>query len=225
VGSGQYSVGSVAVGSVAGREYATGKLSEPGFHRLAFLLLNNISYIVANILFKRSLNQYPTTMKKLIVLLASVTFFACSKTEGTGSTYLNTSFDFSISNAENEDLLDPETPNHYEEADMKLFFENDGEIQTVYVPNLDKPRRINIYEHQNEYRVSLGLNHAETSDTLITYIQWNSIDTDTIKAIFRYGGDADKKLYFMEVEKVWLNDLEIWERSFEEDGGYYKLIK
>ena len=158
--------------------------------------------------------------KNFIVLIAVVSLFACSKSDemSPGGSDLNAFFDFSVFNSQNIDLLDPATPDHYKEEEIKLFYEVDGEIIEVYDPNMGAPRNFSIYKHENEYRIKVYLNHTETSEKPITYIQWNDTDTDTIEATFK------RNRYYIEVSQVWLNELEIWDSTMV-DNQYFKLIK
>ena len=145
-------------------------------------------------------------MKKLIIYLVVISFFACSKSdEMNPQFYLDGSFEFSIFSSQNEDLLDPATTNHYEATEIKLFYEVDGEMIEVYDPNMDAPRNFVIYKHENEYRIIVYLNVSNTSDRPVTYIQWNNNDTDTIEALF------ERNEHLLRKRKVWLNNQEIWD--------------
>jgi len=161
-------------------------------------------------------------MKKLLIMIAAITLFACNKPNDDllVSSYIGSSFEFSVFNSQNEDLLDPATPNHYDASEIKLFYLIDGEIKEVYNPTADFPRNYRIEKRENEYRIVLFLNHPDASDTTFTYIQWNNNDKDTIETVYqRFGSSALKG-------KVWLNGLEIYDlakNAFEIE--YYKLIK
>ena len=158
-------------------------------------------------------------MKKLIIILATTSFFACNKSDEVSPQFnLDVIFELSVFNSQNEDLLDPATTNHYEEAGIKLFYEVYGEMIEVYDPNMDSPRNFMIYKHENEYRIQVTLNYSDTSNKPITYIQWNNNETDTLKVLLRRGDG------FVLKRNVWLNGLEIWDWTTNEDG-YYKLIK
>jgi len=51
-------------------------------------------------------------MKKLIAIITVFFLFACSKSDDMVYSIWDTQFSFSIINSENEDLLNPKTPNH-----------------------------------------------------------------------------------------------------------------
>ena len=149
-------------------------------------------------------------MKKLVLLLAITSLFACSKSDEVGPFIIDRSFDLSVFNSLDEDLLDPVTTNHYESNDIKVFYEIDGKKIRATNPT--------IYQHENEYRIKLYLNDSNTSDKSITYIQWNTSDTDTIEAVIEKAETKTLK------RTVWLNNLEIWDWTID-DEGYFKLIK
>ena len=159
-------------------------------------------------------------MKNFIVLIAVVSLFACSKSDEMSPAGFNENafFEFSVFNSQNIDLLDPATPDHYKEEEIKLFYEVDGEMIEVYDPYMSAPRNFFIYNYENEYRIRVFLNHTDTSEKPITYIQWNDTDTDTIEATFK------RNRYNITVNQVWLNELEIWDSTMV-DNQYFKLIK
>lgn len=164
---------------------------------------------------------YHFNMKKLILFLAITSFFACDKVDEIliRGFDQNTLFEFSVFNSQDVDLLDPTTPNHLEEDDIKIFYEIDGKMIEVYESHLDHPRKLFIFEHENEYRIRVFLNHSDTSDEPITYIQWNDDDTDTVKATF------ERAKNYLRISKVWLNDTEIWDMSSGWENQHFKLIK
>jgi hypothetical protein len=158
-------------------------------------------------------------MKKLIIYIAVFSFFACSKSDEMNlQFYLDRSFEFSIFSSQNEDLLDPATTNHYEATEIKLFYKVDGEMIEVYDSNMEFSRNFLIYKHENEYRIRVFLNDTSISEKPVTYIKWNNNDTDTIEAIF------ERNEHLLRKRKVWLNGLEIWDWTTDENG-YYRLIK
>jgi len=162
-------------------------------------------------------------MKKLIVFLVITALFACNKEDDAypdGAGDLNVLFEFSVFNSQDVDLLDPATPNHIEEDDIRLFYEIDGKILGVYNPYMDYPRNFMIYKHENEYRIRVFLNHTDAVDEPITHIQWNSDDTDVVNATFK------RTKYYVRVNRVWLNGTQIWDYATDgDDNKYFKLIK
>jgi hypothetical protein len=160
-------------------------------------------------------------MKNLLIILTMTTLFACSESNEVVKQYHNidVGIEFSIFNSENEDLLNPENPNHLDVSKIKLFYIINGERKEVYNSNLTSPRNFMIYKHENEYRIRIFLNHTDTSDKPITYIQWNESDTDTIEVTYKRNQNAILK------NNVWLNSEKIWERESETVEPYFILIK
>ncbi len=111
-------------------------------------------------------------MKKLVLFLAVIPLFACSKTDESSPGYdLNSFFEFLVFNSQDVDMLDPATPDYYKASDIKLFYEVDGEISEAYNSNMGGSRNFSIYKHENEYRIKVFLNHSDASEKPITYIQ------------------------------------------------------
>jgi hypothetical protein len=160
-------------------------------------------------------------MKKLFVFLAIASLIACDKSDDLNpAVFVDTAFEFIVFNSQDVDLLDPATPNHFEEDDIKLFYEIDGELTEVYDAHLDHPRHFKIFEHENEYRIRVFLNDSDAVDEPITHIQWNEDDTDVIKASFK------RPKSNVIVNKVWLNDTQIWDLTTDgDDSKFFKLIK
>jgi hypothetical protein len=121
--------------------------------------------------------------------------------------------------------LDPATPNHYKEEQIKLFYEVDGRMIEVYYPQMDYPRNFLIFKYENEYdtayeyRIRVFLNDSDTSEKTITHIQWDDIDTDTVEATFRR---TERNI---DVTKVWLNGLEIRDETMGDNNQYFRMIK
>lgn len=159
-------------------------------------------------------------MKKSILILAATMLFACSKSNEIEEQQYNleVGLEFSVFNSQNEDLLNPENPNHLDVADIKLFYVINGEKQEVYDPNLDSPRNFRIFKHENEYRIGVSLNH-ETSGKTMTYLQWNESDVDTIEATIK---KTQNSLYS---DEIWLNGIHIWERGDNTIDPYFILVK
>ena len=158
-------------------------------------------------------------MKKLVIIIAVFTLFGCNKsTEMTEQFNYDNGIEFSVFDANNEDLLDTATANHYDVAEIKLFYVINGKTEEVYNQNMDYPRNYKIYKHENEYRIRVFMNHTETSEKPVTYIQWNNNDNDTIEVTYERTSNSVMK------SKIWLNEKQIWDRSLDQEE-YYLLIK
>ncbi|MFD2034013.1 hypothetical protein ACFSKL_04380 [Belliella marina] len=161
-------------------------------------------------------------MKNLLIVIAISTFFSCSNTDEIDELNftLIAGLEFSIFNAQNEDLLNPGNPNHLNTDDIRLFYVINGESQEFFKGNLDNPRGYLIGEHEGIYRIGIYLNHAETEDRPITYIQWNNnIETDTIEVSYR------KIQHAVIQETIWLNGEQIWEIGDNTSDPYFVLEK
>ncbi|MFO7933291.1 MAG: hypothetical protein R6U78_04330 [Bacteroidales bacterium] len=157
-------------------------------------------------------------MKKLVFVVLSLLAFACSKSDDISAVYWNPSFTFSVYNADNEDLLSLETIDHYDSVGIKLFYKIGAAEREVYDAHLDYPRRFRIFEHENEYRIEVGLNYSETPEKSITYIQWGEDDRDTIEALFER---TERSLLLRE---AWFNGELIWDWTTDAER-YYRITK
>ncbi len=159
-------------------------------------------------------------MRRLLILLAGIFLFSCDKTDNPeAAAIVDTGIEFSLVNAQNVDLLNPESPNYIDEEGIKIFYVIDGKTKEFYDSDMDAPRNFLIFEHENTYRIRVFMNIADTADKTITYIQWNENDTDTIEATFRRFSNGITK------EKIWLNGDAIWERGDNTTDAYHILTK
>ncbi len=165
-------------------------------------------------------------MKKLFLISVIITAISCNKAEVTeesvpyNSSYIYAMVEFSILNDKNEDLLDPENPDHLDEKDINLYYLIDGEKQQVYDPMMDNPENFKIFKYSNGYRIRIFLNFTETAEKPVTYIKWNENDTDTIEAIYeRYDNGGIVQ------QDIWLNDKHIWEIGDHTVDPYFILTK
>lgn len=71
------------------------------------------------------------------------------------------------------------------------------------------------------YGVRIFLNNTETEEYPLTYIKWNSTDTDTIKAHFNRGNSNGQDYEIL--DKVWINNNIV--TSYIEPGHYVNLVK
>lgn len=159
-------------------------------------------------------------MKKILIILTITTFIACNKSNDiVDAFYLGAGLEFSISNINNEDLLNPENPNHLDIESIRIFYVVNGEKVNVYNPNLTHPRNFLVFKHENEYRIGITLNHTETSEKPITYIQWNETDTDTVEVVYNRTSSSIMQ------NIIWLNGEQVWEIGNNTVDPYFKLIK
>lgn len=159
----------------------------------------------------------------IILTVATFSFLACSKSDESDEMdeqfNIDAKLEFSVFNTQIEDLLNPENPNHLNTSNIKILYVINDEIQEVYDPNTDNPRNFMLYKHESEYRIKIFLNHSETADKPITYIQWNDSDTDTIEVSYQRTQNAILQ------NIIWLNGEQIWERGNNTVDPYFVLTK
>lgn len=162
-------------------------------------------------------------MKNLLIILTATTFLACSNSNDSNEIKqfynVDTKVEFSIFNSQNEDLLNPENPNHLNTSNFKVFYIINGEKKEVNQANLDYSRGFKIYKHENEYRIGIFLNSSDSSDKPITEIQWNDGDTDTIEVSYQRTDNGVLQ------NIIWLNGELIWERGNNTIDPYFVLTK
>ena len=163
-------------------------------------------------------------MKKLLTILAITIFFSCDSNDEIdifGYNY-GDNVVFKIYNPQGEDLLDPATPNHMKESEMKLFYLVKGVKEEVYNGFLTHSQNFVIRKSDNEkeYHITIFLNSdVDKSGKAITYIQWNEKDTDTIEATF-----YESKNYIF-TKEVWLNGKLVAKGTPAGGDAVAKLIK
>lgn len=164
-----------------------------------------------------------TKRSVFFIFLTIVTvLFSCSKSnemEEQDAYIIHVGIEFSVLNMQNEDLLNPENPNHLDVTKIKLFYLINGEKQEVYNPNMDSPRNFRIFKHENEYRIGVTLNHSGMSSKTITYLQWDNSDIDTIEATIKRTQNS------LLQDEIWLNGIHIWERGDNTIDPYFVLRK
>jgi hypothetical protein len=148
-------------------------------------------------------------MKNLLIILIITTLFGYDKSDDSNEIVygynIEVGLEFSVLNSQNEDLLNPENPNHLDVKKIKLFNVIDGEKKEIYNTFMENPRGFMIYKHENEYRIKVALNKTETSEKPITYIQWNDTDTDTIEVSIEQTQNSIIQ------DEIWLNGIHVWE--------------
>ena len=65
-------------------------------------------------------------MKNFLIILTVTTFLACRNSDDMNEIKyafcFDANLDFSVYNAQNEDLLNPENPNHLDTSNFKVFY-------------------------------------------------------------------------------------------------------
>lgn len=73
----------------------------------------------------------------------------------------------------------------------------------------DNPNNVYFVTENNLNHFILFLNYSATEEYPITYLHWNGTETDTIKTKYRRESGNDGNVVVL--EKVWLNDVLVWE--------------
>ncbi|MCD8399020.1 hypothetical protein LNI90_01745 [Tenacibaculum dicentrarchi] len=156
-------------------------------------------------------------MKNFILLFLNCIFLISCEDNNPQSTVIGTEVELSLSDKEGNDLLDPTNKNGIKENEIKHFYLLNGIKKEFYNSNYDSPKRIGINKINGKYRLGIGLNSIKDKNgEVISLIQWNENDTDTIKATLQTTTNTtiiinpkfnDKKIpdtetgYFLEVIK------------------------
>ena len=151
-------------------------------------------------------------MKNLLILFLIATIMGCSKKEDLKITgfNLNVGVEFSLLNEKEEDLLNPNTPNHFELEKMKLYYKIGDNVVEVFDENMALPRNIGLNTETNPIQLGIGSysgyegmiseeNGIKTGIS-IAYLALNSEETDTIKTQW----ESKEGKYFVN-RKVWYN--------------------
>ena len=152
-------------------------------------------------------------MKSVIFTIIMVIISSCNKSDNE-QTMIDTSIEMSIKNSNGVDLLNPNTPNYFNENTLSLFYLINGEVIEVNNPNLDYRKGFFIFKHQSEYRIRIFPNTDDKEKNPITYIKFNENPKDTLKCEFVRTNNS------LICTKVWFNselkyDSNVSERYFE----------
>ncbi len=159
---------------------------------------------------------------KAIVILMMVTFLtSCNKEDETEkvAVFFDTSVEISLKNQSGEDMLNPNNQNGYRAENIKIYYLVNGEKQEVFDVNMDYPRNFLIFQLENEYRIRIFQNSAETEELPITYVEWNENETDTLQAEYDRTYNNQPR-----VQKVWFNGDLKWDGK-DGEKGFFSVIK
>lgn len=157
-------------------------------------------------------------MKSLVTIIIILVLSSCSSDDSKEQFNLDVGFEFSITDNEGNDLLNPDNSNSYNHSEIKLFYKKNGVYEEVFDENLDYSRNIKIYKHIDKYRIGIVLNHSVEEVQPETVIRWNESESDTIKCEFYQTNSL------IRIDKVWLNNTLIW-NSTNNSEPYFELIK
>jgi len=153
-------------------------------------------------------------MKKNVsfFLFFAVFLIGCNKNDESNNhgVVVEAVVEFSLLDANNDDLLNASTPGYYPFEKMKLYFVEDGKKIEVYDPEMNDPRRLAIYKSLTPYHLIVYTSDDDTKGIIsendsiktgisVAYLQLNDEVTDTIKTEWKSGPG-----YFVNT-KVWYN--------------------
>ncbi|SFC83297.1 hypothetical protein [Flavobacterium phragmitis] len=152
------------------------------------------------------------------ILLTTVVFYSCdSETTPKKATNLQTYINVNLKDHNSgENLLGTENfPENIIRADYliggKIVFNNN------YAFNSDYPNNLYIVNEFNKHYVKVFLNDDNTEAFPITYLHWNKTETDTIKV--KYDRENGKFGISVTLEKVWVNNVLVWEVAKQGQSG------
>jgi len=150
-------------------------------------------------------------MNKAILFLLVIGMSSCNQDDLIdvhNSTPIETSFDLSIKNINRVDLLDPESQGTYNTDSISIFEKVNIDGIEEYKRQLKFSNRFDIFQNaQGEYIMRVGSEYflKDYNEERNMLIEWNSIDTDTIKLeLSAYGNGG------IMVKKVWYNQEVKW---------------
>lgn len=159
-------------------------------------------------------------MKNLLIISFFCTLFSCSKHDDNpnNSFYLDESIKIKLENNNGENLLN--TPS-YNENDIKIFYKINGQLVEVFFPLLDRSKGFKIVNENNNNYMILDLNPTVTEALPETVIQWNELESDTIKV--NYVRTENSSFWNL----MWLNDVLKSNEELEniELGRLLKIVK
>jgi len=150
-------------------------------------------------------------MKFSIIISAGMLLLSCQKSEQPESVHVSTDVIFAVRDADGNDLLDPVTPGAFDEADIDVFYYENGEYKPVYEGHLDYPKSFMIINEKGDdfarIKVFVDINHTDQDGVSTTLVGFGDNEPDTIRAeIIRSKNGS------ITTGKVWLNGSEIADR-------------
>lgn len=166
-------------------------------------------------------------MKTLIFLLLTMfMIISCSSNDNPTNkgVYIDTGINLIIKNNLGEDLLLPSTPNTLNTDEIELYYLLDGQKEKVFIGNLTYPKNYFIYNYINSKAITIFPDYQSKDEFPVTYVKWNSTDTDTIKCHFNRGNKNDGK--YISCDKVWFNNKLVYPTTEnQKTGRFINLIK
>ncbi|MDR7371877.1 hypothetical protein [Flavobacterium aquidurense] len=153
-------------------------------------------------------------MKKILSICLLILFlFGCDSGEEVEGFLLDASLNILITNSNGGDLLDPNTPDAYDQSKIKILYLVEGKL--IEKPNgTDYPRNFFIYKQDNLNIIRIFLNDSKEEKYPETYIQWSEKSTDIIKIEYNRTRNSVSK------KTIWLNN-----ELVSNVNPYLKIVK
>lgn len=161
-------------------------------------------------------------MKKILIFWIIIPLLLTNCKKHTSD---QTTFDVSIGVAykdkSGKDLLDPTSPVHYSDGDIRIYHLKKGiKKEVVLTPNLDQYNKSKIFKDDSHNTYVLGVDLTDTAmmrdinimDTTIVELNKNTVDT----VIAEIGNKPNSTV----VLKVWYNGVLSWDLN----SGAFPLI-
>jgi len=157
-------------------------------------------------------------MKNIFILLVVVLCISCNNdAESKQAEVFFTSINVYLKNSAGENILDTDK---YPENSISIRYLIGGKElgygYDIHGAILDNPKGFflgRLSENVTEKGMRVFLNHDSSEEYPITYIHWNSTETDTLKTKYRRTIGIDGNAVVL--EKVWLNDVLVWRVEVE----------
>ena len=162
-------------------------------------------------------------MKNLMLLFMSfLVLYACKKETDKVSKVLDVYIDFSVINSNHEDLLDSENSNAFDQNQIGIYYDREGEpIYYQTTNNLDYSNAHYFYKENIDslYTIRIFLNSDNSVQYPITYVKWNETDMDTIKASYMRSENI------VRLDSIWYNNNLIWNFNDAVERRHFILTK
>ena len=159
-------------------------------------------------------------MKNFIFFIIIIMSSCTNDNPAPTSTNLDNSVNIYLESSDGNNLLNK---TNYNSNNYKIYYKNGNEFIEQNNSNLDYPKNFSINLETNPINMKLFLNHLSTETNPITVVKWNDTDSDTLKTSFRRG--FENNIDYEICEKIWLNDVLIWDINNNQNGRQITITK
>ncbi|MBN3584740.1 hypothetical protein JYB64_20280 [Algoriphagus aestuarii] len=156
---------------------------------------------------------------KIVLILITSLLVGCQE-DPICCTVIDMGFDFTVTDAQGNDLLDRDYPNSFKEEFINLYYMEEGEKVRVYNGGWDHPKNFFIYKDEQldkfVMRVFMGGDYPVGE----TIIEWSKDESDTFVSEMKKLGDSGIIL-----TKVWYQDDLVYDTSSLETASRFSLTK